>query len=96
MPRCDRSERFVEIIYPEDAGPGRRRSSDRVIPLREVSLFLLALVTIKVLLMAGLGGAAYGAKMASLSQGDPIERLASYAMRPDPVSGWIVDQVRLR
>ncbi|MDJ0631032.1 MAG: hypothetical protein QNJ44_22425 [Rhodobacter sp.] len=62
MPGCDRPENSVDIIYPEDVGVVGRRSRDRGVPLRDVFLFLLAFLALKVLLMVGHGGAAYGAR----------------------------------
>lgn len=48
----------------------------------------------KIVLVFDMGAAAYGAKAAELSAGTTIEQWAGWAMQLDPVSHFIVDQVR--
>lgn len=78
---------------PMRAGGARRRNQRRL-PLRQICLFVLAVLSFKVFLVFELGGAAYGAKMAALAEGNMLERFAGRAMALDPVSEWIVEGVR--
>ena len=48
----------------------------------------------KIFLFLDMGPAAYGQKVADLSNGTLIERVASRAMILDPVSQWLVDGLR--
>ena len=72
----------------------RRRKHKRSLPIREILLFLVAVVAFKLVLFFDMGGATYGAKAAELMAGSTIEQWAGWAMQLDPVSQFIVDQVR--
>lgn len=71
-----------------------RRQARRRIPVRQILLFILAVVSFKIFLFLELGGATYGAKMVALSEGNMLEQIAGRAMALDPVSKWVVDGVR--
>ena len=72
----------------------RKREKRREFPVRQVFLFVLAIVSFKIFLFLDMGGGAYGAKMEDLANGSTMERLASKAMTLDPVSKWLVDGIR--
>jgi hypothetical protein len=69
----------------------RLRRHRRSLPVRQILLFLLAVISFKVFLFLNLGGAAYGAKVTELSEGILIERVAGYGMALDPVSKYLVN-----
>ena len=72
----------------------RVRRKKRELPLRHLLQFALAVFSFKIFLFLDMGPAAYGQKVADLSNGTLIERVASRAMILDPVSQWLVDGLR--
>jgi hypothetical protein len=64
------------------------------LPVRQILLFLVAIIAFKVVLFLDMGGAAYGAKAAELKAGTTIEQWAGWAMQLDPASQFIVEQIR--
>lgn len=86
--------RAIESFNHDGVLIARRRKHRRSLPMREILLFLVAVVAFKVVLVFDMGAAGYGAKVAELSGGTTIEQWAGWAMRLDPVSQYIVDQVR--
>ena len=72
----------------------RRRRSRRVLPIRQVLYFLLAVMSFKIFLFFDMGAGAYGAKVDELMQGGTWERVAGFAMQLDPASLWVVDGIR--
>ena len=72
----------------------RRKTKRRELPIRQIFLFLVAVLSFKIFLFLDMGGAAYGAKIEELSQGAAWERLAARAMVLDPASKWLIDGVR--
>lgn len=82
--------RSVEGFNHDGLELARRRRIRRALPIRQILLFLLAVVSFKVFLFLNLGGATYGAKMAELAEGALIERVAARAMAMDPVSNYLV------
>lgn len=83
-------------VAKSHAGPinAIRRQLRRRLPVREIMLFVLAVASFKIFLFFDLGAANYGSKMAALSEGNLLERVAGRAMVLDPVSEWVVDGVR--
>jgi len=71
-----------------------RRQARRRVPVRQILLFALAVISFKVFLFLDLGAATYGAKVVALSEGNGVERIAGRAMALDPISKWVVDGVR--
>ena len=72
----------------------RRRKHRRGLPLGHIALFALAVVAFKIFLVVQLGSATYGARMTALAEGGMLERVAAKVMILDPVSQWIVDEIR--
>lgn len=72
----------------------RRRPRRREWPVRQVVLFLVAVLSFKIFLFFDMGGGAYGAKVEELGRGNGFERIAARAMALDPVSRWLVDGLR--
>lgn len=73
---------------------GPRRGARRGFPIRQVGLFVLMFVLLKIVLLLDLGSAAYGAKLAALSEGTLVERIAADAMAMDPLTSWVAQGVR--
>lgn len=73
---------------------GVRRQMRRRVSVAHVLLFILAVFSFRIFLFFDLGGAQYGAKMNALAEGNALERVASVAMRLDPVSNWVIQGIR--
>lgn len=73
---------------------GPRRGARREFPIRHVGVFILMFVMLKIVMLLNLGSAAYGAKLAVLSEGTMVERIAANAMAVDPLTSWVVQGVR--
>lgn len=71
-----------------------RRGARRGFPIHQVGLFVLTIVMLKIFLLLDLGGAAYGAKLAALSEGNLMERIAGGAMTMDPFTSWVAQGIR--
>ena len=72
----------------------RVRRKPRELPLRQLLLFVVAVVSFKIFLFLDMGAAAYGQKVSELAGGTLLERVASRAMVMDPVSEWFLNGVR--
>ncbi len=72
----------------------RKPVKRRGLPWKQVLFFLAAVIAFKVFLFLDMGGTAYGAKMQELAQGNTAERVAAWAMGPDPVTNWLLDGIR--
>lgn len=72
----------------------RRKPKRREWPIRQLFLFLVAVLSFKIFLFFDMGAAAYGAKINELSQGAVWEQVAARAMVLDPASKWLVDGLR--
>jgi len=71
-----------------------KRDKRREFPFRHVFLFLLAVGSFKIFLFLDMGAGAYGAKAEALAEGTRLEQIASWAMKMDPLSLYIVDGLR--
>ncbi len=69
----------------------RRRTS--LFPLRGLFLCLLTLLAFKGFLYAHLGPTSYGERVALLQSGTIVENMGAYAMKADPVTVWIAEQM---
>ncbi len=91
---ASRSRRSVESFNHDGMEIARRRSHRRGLPVTQILLFLLFLFMFRIFLVMHMGQVAYGAKMATLSEGTAIEQLAAQAMVLDPVSKWVIAEAR--
>ena len=89
-----RPARLVEGFNLDNTELARLRARRRGLPWRHIYLFVLAVVFFKIFLYYEMGPGAYGAKIELLSQGNLMERVAGVVMVLDPVSQWVVDEVR--
>ncbi|GAA6182586.1 MULTISPECIES: hypothetical protein [unclassified Shimia] len=71
-------------------GAGRRRS----IPWTGLLMVVTTFFLIKGAMMAQWGPDFSSVRVARLSSGTPIEQVAAWTMRPDPVSQWVATQVK--
>lgn len=72
----------------------RRKRAELRLPLRQLCLAVLAVMSFKIFLFFEIGEAAYVHKMQELSQGITLERVAARLMPMDPLSVWIIDGIR--
>jgi hypothetical protein len=61
----------------------------RRVPLRGLMLALVAFLGFKAFLFAYLGPITYADRLSSLEQGNVVEQMGAWAMRPDAVSRWV-------
>lgn len=94
MGAINRGGHSLESFNHDGVEIARRRTQRRQLPLRQIALFLVAVLSFKIFLFLDMGGSAYGAKIEDLSQGAAWERLAARAMVLDPVSKWLIDGMR--
>lgn len=90
-----RMSRSIESFNHDGMEIARRRTHRRVLPVRPFLLFALAVFAFKIFLVLQMGQASYGAKMAVLAEGTTMEQVAAKVMALDPVSQWIVDEIRV-
>lgn len=89
-----RSSGFVRLVERNGIlAPAERTRSRRGLPVRGIVLSLLAFLGFKGLLLAQLGAVTYVGRVAQLESGTIVEQLGAWAMRADPVTLWIADQV---
>lgn len=86
--------RSVEGFNLDGTELARRRKHGRTVPVKQLFQLGLAFLSFKVFLFFQLGAAGYGSKMAQLSDGALLERVAAKAMALDPVSAWVIDLIR--
>lgn len=90
----DRSSGFVRLVERNGIlAPAERVRGRRGLPVRGIVLSLLAFLGFKGFLMAYLGAATYVDRVAQLEAGTIVEQMGAWAMRADPVTLWIADQV---
>lgn len=70
------------------------KSRRRPIPWMGLGMIAVAFFGIKGLLIAQFGPDFYAQEVARLSDASVVEQVASYAMRPDPVSRWVALQLK--
>lgn len=88
------ARRSVESFNHDGVELARLRRHRRQLPWRQIWQFALAVLSFKIFLFFQMGAAAYGAKIAHLSEGGLIERIAAKAMILDPASMWLIDLIR--
>ena len=59
------------------------------------SIALLAFLGFKGFLLAHLGALTYVDRVAKLEAGSIVEQMGAWAMRADPVTLWIADQISM-
>lgn len=90
----DRSSGFVRLVERNGIlAPAERVRGRRGLPVRGIVLSLLAFLGFKGFLMAYLGAVTYVDRVAQLEAGTIVEQMGAWAMRADPVTLWIADQV---
>jgi hypothetical protein len=65
----------------------------RSLPVRGITLSLVAFLFFKGFLIAYLGPITYGDRLATLEAGNVAERLGGWIMAADPVTLWIAGQL---
>ena len=73
--------------------PVERVRVRRGLPVRGIVLALLAFLVFKGFLLAHLGALTYVDRVARLEAGNVVEQMGAWAMRPDPVTLWVADQL---
>ncbi len=86
--------RSVESFNHDGMELARRRRHRRVLPIRQILQFALAVLAFKIFLFIQIGAVAYNGKMAELSEGNMLERAAAAIMVLDPVSKGVVTAIR--
>lgn len=74
--------------------PVRRAKTRRGFPVRGLFLTLVMFLGFKGFLLAYLGAITYVDRHAQLEQGSAIEKAGAWAMRPDPATVWIAEQIK--
>lgn len=97
--RIDRHHRklargYVTTVNHDGLIIARPRRQTSLFPLRGLFLCLLILLAFKGFLYAHLGPAAYADRVALLESGTVVEKMGAYAMKADPVTLWVSEQIR--
>ncbi|NSX54226.1 hypothetical protein HRQ87_05385 [Sulfitobacter sp. 1151] len=69
-----------------------RRAAPRF-PVKGIILMIIAFFAFKGFLLAQLGDATYGQRIATLQQGTGVEQAGAWAMQVDPLTQWIAGQI---
>lgn len=89
-----RSSGFVRLTERNGIlAPVERARARKGLPVRGIVLSLLAFLGFKGFLMAYLGAITYVDRVAQLEAGNIVEQMGAWAMRADPVTLWIADQI---
>jgi len=96
--RIDRHHRklargYVTTVNHDGLIIARPRRQTSLFPLRGLFLCLLTLLAFKGFLYAHLGPTSYGERVAQLQSGTVVEKMGAYAMKADPVTLWVADQI---
>jgi len=96
--RIDRNHRQVSRGYVASMNHdglviARPRKQSSGFPLRGLFLCLLTLLAFKGFLFAQLGESVYTDRVALLQSGTIVEKVGAYAMKADPVTLWIANQI---
>lgn len=89
-----RASGFVRLV--EQNGiltPVEVKRTRRGLPVRGIVLSLLAFLVFKGFLMVHLGALTYVERVAQLEAGNIVEQMGAWAMRADPVTLWIAQQI---
>jgi len=90
----DRSSGFVRLVERNGIlAPAERVRGRRGLPVRGIVLSLLTFLGFKGFLMAQLGAVTYVSRVAQLESGTIVEQMGAWAMRADPVTLWIAQQI---
>jgi len=91
-----RSSGFVRLVDRNGIlSPAERKRARRGLPVRGIVLSLLAFLGFKGFLMAHLGALTYVDRVAKLEAGSIVEQMGAWAMRADPVTLWIAEQINM-
>lgn len=91
-----RSSGFVRLVERNGIlAPAEQARGRRGLPVRGIVLSLLGFLGFKGFLMAYLGAVTYVDRVARLEAGTVVEQMGAWAMRADPVTLWIADQVSI-
>jgi len=91
-----RSSGFVRLVERNGIlAPVERVRTRNGLPVRGIVLALLAFLGFKGFLMAHLGAITYVDRVAKLEAGSIVEQMGAWAMRADPVTLWIADQISM-
>ena len=96
--RIDRHHRklargYVASVNHDGLIVARPRRQNSLFPLRGLFLCFLTLLAFKGFLYAQLGPTSYGDRVALLQGGTVVEKMGAYAMKADPFTLWIADQI---
>ncbi|GGD35560.1 hypothetical protein [Sinisalibacter lacisalsi] len=72
--------------------PVERARPRRSLPLRGITLSLVAFLLFKGFLLNYIGPITYGDRLAMLEAGNVVERLGGWVMGADPITLWIASQ----
>lgn len=73
--------------------PVRRSRARRGLPVRGIILSLAVFLAFKGFLFAHLGAVTYIDRVAMLERGNIVEQMGAWAMRPDPITLFLADQI---
>ncbi len=91
-----RSSGFVRLVERNGIlAPAERVRARNGLPVRGIVLSLLAFLGFKGFLMAHLGAITYVDRVAKLEAGSIVEQMGAWAMRADPVTLWIAQQISI-
>ncbi len=89
-----RSSGFVRLVERDGIlAPAERVRTRQGLPVRGIVLALLAFLGFKGFLLAHLGALTYVDRVAKLEAGSIVEQMGAWAMRADPLTLWIADQL---
>lgn len=90
------SSGFVRLIDRNGIlTPVQKVRMRRGLPVRGIVLSLLAFLAFKGGLLAYLGAITYVDRVAKLEAGNIVEQMGAWAMRTDPVTLWIAQQINM-
>ena len=92
----NQSSGFVRLVERNGIlAPAERVRGRRGLPVRGIVLSLLTFLAFKGFLMAHLGAVTYVNRVAQLESGTLVEQMGAWAMRADPVTLWISEQIAI-
>lgn len=99
LQKIDRNHRKLargyEVALNEDGLiVARPRIQGLTLPYRSVFVILALLMVFKVGLFAFLGADSYQQRVDQLRAGTPIEQIGSFALKADPLTVWMAENVR--
>lgn len=84
---------YVTAVSRDGLITARTRSRGPRFPWRGIAAILMIFFVFKSVVLIKLGETGYNERIAALESGTLVEQVGAYAMRADPVTKWIAEQI---